>query len=703
MNSIATLGDAIENFYAENRNVRILHFNAADNLVKKELAERGFWNYLGISFESPDRSCESELFYTKDKNVLVKNNADILILSRCGVYDVKNAFNSSAQFIVCQPDSLLKSFSSFAVWAYKYARRMKWEVQMGSFADKDKKGNPVIIFKREFKKEKKARYYLSPETGYQNFFDAVNELQLQYVVLRWHDKIPFSDLSEDVDLLISDRDIEKVQNLMNERVGILPFDLYSLSGLPGSTFKNIAYYPPYLGEQILQDRELWEGKYYIPNKKNYFYSLMYHAVYHKGEKSGIPVHEGDQPNKDLSDHEYLEILQKLAGENNIKLEKLNLLYFHELLEKAGWAPATDTLRKLSEGNATWLNSIIKETGNNFEKDGELMVFIIREWAYERGLTGLIVGWFEKSGLNLVKSVELKPEQREKAAQNLRGGNWDKGPWPISGGKPAVMLVMYDYHPKALEGDKRKKYPHVSNEHYLFKEEIRLKINSSLPDMEKTNPIHSSDDEIEALDYINSISPEIIDEVQETVTEWDRLYKTKEKVIKDVSQYKRRAKVEIIEYNGTKAVKKTYKAGKERFLEREKYVYGELSKECRFIPALLESGENYIIIPFLKTTLLSRTKYFKMQALKKYKHEILSISEFFYNKGYALIDFHPGNILVTKEGPRIIDFEFLYKYKNKPENIQASFDFAGYPDNFVEDVPYGIDIERRKDIWKEILY
>ena len=703
MGNKVKLSDYIAKFFEKNENVKILHYNASDNSAKSELAENGFRNYLGITLKAPTSKSNPELYYEKDKNVLIKNNADVLILSKCGVYDIKNAFNSSAELIICQPDNLLNSFSSFAVWAYKYARKMKWEIDFESFADKGQKGNSAIIFSRKHKKEKKARYYLSPETGYQNFFDAINEQELNYVILRWHDKIPFSDINEDVDLLIADRDIEKAQKLLNEKVGILPFDLYSVSGLPGSTFKNIAYYPPYLAELILEERELWKGKYYIPNKKHYFYSLMYHAVYHKGEKSGIPIQEGDQPDKDISDHEYLDILQKMAEENNIQLDELNLMYFHKLLEKEGWAPATDTIRKLSEGNAAWLKSIIKTTDNNFEKDGELMVFIIREWAYERGLTGFIIDWFEKSGLNLVKCVEMNLEQKKKAAQNLRGGNWGKGPWPVSGGNPAALLVMYDYHPKSLDGEKRKKYPHVTNEHYLFKEELRSKINSALPEMEKTNPVHSSDDEIEALDYIEAVSPEIMEEVRETVTNWDRDYKTEEKVIKDVSQYKRRAKVEIIEYKGKKAVKKTYKAGKERFLEREKYVYGELSKECQFIPELLDSGENYIIVPYLKTTLFSRKNYFKMQALKKYKGEILGISEFFYNKGYALIDFHPGNILVTKEGPRIIDFEFLYKYENKPENIEASFDFAGYPDNFVDDLPYGIDTERRKNVWKEILY
>lgn len=702
MENSMRISDYLSELTNDKKKVKILHYNAEDNKVKMELAAAGYVNYLAVVSDMA-RSFGGYAYPVDGNDVIYKNNADVLILGKAGLDDIKKAFNSPADIIIFKPSNVVNNFSFLAVWAYKYARKRKWEMSFKTFAEENGLESRGVLFKRKFKKERKARYYLSPETSFDSLFKRFNEQKLRYAVLRWFDKIPFSDIREDVDLLVADEDIRRAQQLLNEKVGILPFDLYSVSGLPGSSFKNMAYYPPHLAEKILASRELWNGRFFVPDKRHYFLSLLYHAVYHKGAKSGIPVREGGAAKQELADHEYLTILQQLAEENGVEFKQLNLLYFHQLLEKEAWAPATDTIRKLPEENAAWLKETITHSADDFEKSGEVMAFVIREWAYKRGLTGFIINWLEKSGLNLVKAVELNREQKRQASQRLRGGNWGQGPWPVSGGDPAVLLVMYDYHPKPLSEKFRKKYPHVKNEHYLFKEEVRQEINSNLEAGEKTNPIHSSDDEIEALDYINMIVPEMMSAVRKTIIAWDQAYVTKERVYKDLSGNRRRAKVEVIEYEGEKAVKKTYQAGKERFLKREVYVYGELSKECEFIPKLLDSGDNYLIVPLLDTLKAADNKRIKKWMLRKYRDEILGISRFFYEKGFALIDFHPGNILITKEGPRIIDFEFLYKYDHRPKSIDESFDFIGYPDNFMADIPYGIDLKSRKDLWKKILY
>lgn len=693
----------IKRIYTDNRNVKILHYNTEETLLKDELADSGFENFLGVSIKELKSNTESGLYYIEDKGITYKNNADVLILDKADLYDVKNSLNSSADLIVFKPNHAFHYASFLSLLAYKLAKRKKWSFQYKILVDEHNRKSMWVVLKRKHEKEKRARHYLSPEISLDSFFTALNMHGMKYVVLRWYDKLPFRDINEDIDLLVSDEDVDIVQHIINEKVGIIPFDLYSVSGMPGSDFKNVAYYPPYLAEHILSGKNFWEGKFFVPNKKDYFLSLMYHAVYHKGEKSGIPIVKNKQTEMDAADHDYLKILQKLAKENAMELEELNLTYFHNILKQHGWAPATDTIRKLSGTSGSWLESTVKKNEHDFDKSGELMVFVVREWAAERKMLEYMIDWFEKAGLTTVKAIELNSEQKRKAAQNLRGGNWERGPWPVSGGKPAALLVMYDYHPKPLKDSMKKRYPHVSNELYLLKEKLREEINAPLAKAERTNPIHSSDDEIEAFDYITAVVPEILEEVRETVTKWDNDYATKEHVIKDISENKRRAKVEVIDYNGKKAVKKTYKAGKDRFLNREKHVYGELSKECEFIPKLIDSGDNYIITPYLETVKFTDNEHVKKQLLKKYKKEILSISEFFYNKGYALIDFHPGNLLITKEGLKVIDFEFLYQYESMPETSRESFDLVGFPDDFMEDRPYGIEAKQRRDLWRKILY
>lgn len=702
MVSIRRLSNYITDLYPENGEIKILHFNAENSKVKNELKKSGYTNYLGFTKNKGKEKAATDLYYTKDGQVAYKNNADLVILNDSGFLTLINSFRSSVETIIYKPANKVDIVSFLPVMAYLILRKKKWDFHYEYLLNEHEKKDLYITFNRKYQKEKATRHYLSPEMSLDNFFNRLNEKQLKYVILRWFDEIPFENINEDIDLLVSDNDIEEIQGIMNERVGILPFDIYSCSGLSGSDFKNMAYYPPYLAEHIIGNRELWNGKYYIPNKKNHLLSLMYHAVYHKGEKSGIPVERNTEGLREATDHDYIEVLQKLAHENNIIVKEWTLKYLHSYLNEEGWAPATDTLRKLGFGKDEWAIEVASQNNVHFEKKGEVMVFVIRDWTVRRGLANYITDWLEKEGLNIVKEVILNPEERRNAAQKLRGGNWGKGPWPVSGGDPAAILVVYDYHPKPLNARMQKKYPHVSNEKYLLKEKIRKEINDSLPKLEQTNIMHSADDEIESMEYIMAVCPQIMEQLKETIGKWDKNYSTKEIVIADVSEHKRRAKVEVIDYQGKKAVKKTYKAQRERFLNREKYVYGELSKECEFIPALIESGDNYIIIPYFETVKFSSNPYLKNRMLRKYKKEILAISEFFYQKGYALIDFHPGNLLITKNGLKVIDFEFLYQYENVPKSSRDSFDLIGFPDDFQEDKPLGIKGEYRKKIWKRIL-
>ncbi|ANU13902.1 hypothetical protein B481_1102 [Planococcus halocryophilus Or1] len=699
-----TISEFIKTAYPTKQSVKILEYNAETSSLKRQLADEGYENYLGICTQNPGEKRNPDFYYADEKTLTYKNNAEVLVINKADFLDLKNAFHSSANIILFIPAKMIDRASFLPLWAYKLARKKKWDFRFENFTDRLGDTRTSIVFKRNHQKEKQARQYLSPELGLENFFEILNKRQLDYVILRWFDELPFLELDEDVDLLIADEHIEKVRDLLNEKVGILPFDIYSVGGLMGSNFKNIAYYPPYIGETILDQRRLWNNKYFVPSADHHMLSLMYHAVYHKGEKSGIPAKSGGLVQQIPQDHDYPGILKRLANETGHQLDEISLEYFHHFLEEKGWAPSTDTIRKLIGVSGKWLESIIKSSEHNFEKDGELMVFVVREWADERQLTDKIIDWFERNGLCLIRAITLDEEQKRNATQNLRGGNWGQGPWPVSGGKPSTLLVMYDYHPKPLPAKMKKKYPHVSNQHYLLKELLRSDINFALSKEQRANPLHSADDEIEALDYIAAVAPDLLLEVKDIVMSWDKAYRTEEKIIADVSEKKRRAKVEIIEYQGRKAVKKTYKAGKERFLEREKFVYGELSKECEFIPKLISSGENYIIVPYLKTNPLTESWHIKKQILKrKHKQEIFKINEFFYNKGYALIDFHPGNILLTSEGLRLIDFEFLYQYEQLPPSVNDSFDLNGFPEDFAEDRPYGIFPKQRRNMWRKILY
>ena len=58
--------------------------------------------------------------------------------------------------------------------------------------------------------------------------------------------------------------------------------------------------------KILSERKFFKG-YYIPNKENFIYSILYHVVYHKG----------------FIDEKYINFIKK-----NFKLKIINLSLIH---------------------------------------------------------------------------------------------------------------------------------------------------------------------------------------------------------------------------------------------------------------------------------------------------------------------------------------------------------------------------------------
>ena len=71
---------------------------------------------------------------------------------------------------------------------------------------------------------------------------------------------------------------------------------------------------------------------------------------------------------------------------------------------------------------------------------------------------------------------------------------------------------------------------------------------------------------------------------------------------------------------------------------------------------------------------------------------------FYDHDYAIINFNPENLIITRNMKlKIMDFEFLYKYKNKPKYFLDSYDVKGVPKEFESDLPLD-DVNNLNDTW-----
>jgi len=455
-------------------------------------------------------------------------------------------------------------------------------------------------------------------------------------------------------------------------------------------------------------------------------SMAYHAVYQKAEKSGLPVDlrseegraRGEQRRAKgegragkrgglegtFWEHDYGLGLQNLAVKNNVEIN-LTLAGLHAFLRSRGFAPGVDLTRKLGVERSNWLMNLYpKQTffstaSHAPQATPSVTIFLIREWTITKGLVDFVEKTLERHGFELVFKLELSDTQKARASRELRGGNWGRGPYPVGGGRPAVMLVAVDQHPVKPAGELAKKQPFLANRRVHFAKKIlRDFVNRCLPIHRQTNFLHSCDDALEVGEYIGVICPELRDQIYLNIRQIVDEYQTREVVLKDLSKEKRRAKVELIEWRGQKAVKKTYKTGRERFLQREIFAGGELSQKNALIPPLLDAGKNYIILPFFEEI---RDSQQRKNLILENLPQIARFLKFLFDEGFTHLDFKPKNLLFTTAGKlQIIDFEYLQTYQKIPATFSKSYDFIGAPSDFLGDLPVGEHrfIERR---WRDL--
>jgi hypothetical protein len=349
--------------------------------------------------------------------------------------------------------------------------------------------------------------------GRKKFFETLNRKKVRYVILRWFEDLPDWPPNEDMDLLIHDDDLGKIGDLFVRYPRAIPCDVYSVTAI--SAWNGLPYYPPNIANLILCERILWKNLYYIPSREHYFLSLIFHVVFHKADKSGLPISKDTENPMVVSEHPYTETLTKLAEQIGIPFQP-NLQDMYVLLKDRGWTPTIGTFRKLAE-RSKWLSSLLAEKTCDTH-DGELILLTVREWAIHNNWMDFIMDWLKKHDMfEVIKVKQLDERQQELASKRIRGGTWGRGPYPVSGGRPSVFIVVYDHNPTPVPEDKKKKFPFIKNGNFFLKDEIRYEINKHLLRTRWVNCVHSSDDEIEAWEDLESIScSELVQDVREEI-------------------------------------------------------------------------------------------------------------------------------------------------------------------------------------------
>jgi hypothetical protein len=186
----------------------------------------------------------------------------------------------------------------------------------------------------------------------QGLFDALHERKTSYVVLRWFDGLPEGDPDGDIDMLVDDRDVASIADLFEHNPQAVQCDVFSLSGLPGSTYYGMPYLPPDKAAGVLSRATLFQDTCMVPSPEDHFLTLAYHAIYQKGLRAGLPTSEPGMTPKAAPRHDYAGTLGALAQGLGIDVA-ISLEGLDEYLHERGWRPSPEIIAKLATHNF-WL-------------------------------------------------------------------------------------------------------------------------------------------------------------------------------------------------------------------------------------------------------------------------------------------------------------------------------------------------------------
>lgn len=486
--------------------------------------------YLGVGHDSErierlrsaNPQIADKLTSSRRRKLALNNNADVLILrgSHTGSLWKYDAVRH-CEWVVwpCGPTlasvvGLLGCLCHLLLKRYAFPRIVTFRTPSGKarrmFASR---------VKRPKNCRRNALHFIPHSMGLTGMFRAFDERHVSYAVLRWFERLPEIEPTEDVDMLVADNSLADVLDILHSEPGIQPCDVYSEGGLARSAYCGTPYYPPQVAKRILAGARRHNDICLVPNPRDHFHSLAYHAVYHKGLKSNLPRGELKFTARVKSEHDFAGILRDMAKRLWIDVE-ISLEGLHAYLQKTGWGPTPEMLARLARAGKSnpWLKRLAAELAPHVNDQG-LAVFVLREAAVERGLTNQIVSMIRDSGFEVLAIRMLAPEEIEFAAARTRGGNWEAGkPYELTGGRPAAAVIVYDHAPIRPNWRQRRRFPKRTNARIFAKEKIRDAIVGMLPQSERFNALHSSDHAAEAWHLIEILAPELTDLIRNRLAE-----------------------------------------------------------------------------------------------------------------------------------------------------------------------------------------
>ncbi len=339
-------------------------------------------------------------------------------------------------------------------------------------------------------------------------FEEIDKQGICYVVLRWFDDLPIIKQNEDIDILVSDNDFKRIKRILrcrrSKKKDFIQFDIYPESNLTGNI---TSYFPPIIASRILKNKRKLDCGIWVPNNVNYFYSLSYHALFHKGFSSGIPSRLKEDIVKNQK-HDFVSYLTTLAKSINIDIDYLTMELLEQILRECDWLPPLDVYFRRSKNNE-WARLRAKELiESSWVRNYGAVVFILREKIVDTTVEWALEKMLLKAGAKILQKNYLTKEEAIVLSRMTRGGDWGNPSNVNYGGLPILVILA-----KNLEDHKSQteniplgvvEYKWVME----IKRDIRKLANKGITYKKQHHVLHTSDNGIEAAYYM-SIVNEII--------------------------------------------------------------------------------------------------------------------------------------------------------------------------------------------------
>lgn len=199
-------------------------------------------------------------------------------------------------------------------------------------------------------------------------------------------------------------------------------------------------------------------------------------------------------------------------------------------------------------------------------------------------------------------------------------------------------------------------------------------------------------ETSSLSVLPSALFEVIENVtldkkqQEYVNNALRQFQMPYPIYKDLTNYGCNNRTCIVIRDGKKFLCKLFKGDRLHYLRNEVKVRDCLNGYVRF-PLVEEVRGNYVLMEYIDgiksiSTKLNQFGYYPLMLL----HDIFSVLYKLYCQGLVLLDFHPGNVILTEQNEIVfIDFEYV-QWEETPKEDFFNSSYFVLPDKVICDGP-----------------